>query len=103
MIRVNYCQEGDHHRLAVSGHAGYDDSGRDIVCAGVSSLSLALFAYLPAVAVIREAQYSSGELLIDCTGGIATMAAFDMAMTGYMNLANNFPQCVDVYIASDGG
>ena len=103
MIRVNYSVDGARHRLSVRGHAGYDDSGRDIVCAGVSSLSLALFAYLPEVSVIREACYSSGEVLIDCTGGTAARAAFDMAMTGYTNLSIQYPQCVEIYTASDGG
>ena len=103
MIRVNYCDEGVRHRLSVEGHAGYDDSGRDIVCAGVSSLSLALFAYLPEVSVIKEARYSSGGMYIDCTGGTAARAAFDLAMTGYTNLSIQYPQCVEIYIASDGG
>lgn len=103
MIRVNYCKTGDRHRLALSGHAGYDNTGHDIVCAGVSALSLALLAYVQTQAEIREAQYESGELLIDCVGGPRTEAAFDMAMTGFTNLANKFPRCVDVYIASDGG
>jgi uncharacterized protein YsxB (DUF464 family) len=103
MIRVNYSREGDRHRLSIEGHAGYDNSGRDIVCSGVSALSLALFAYLPDVAVIHKAQYSSGALLIDCAGGTAVQAAFDMAMTGYLHISAKYPQCVDVYIASDGG
>lgn len=103
MIRVNYCRTGERHRLALSGHAGYDNTGNDIVCAGASAISLALLAYVQTKADINEARYESGELLIDCIGGPRTEAAFDMAMTGYANLAHKFPQCVDVYIASDGG
>lgn len=103
MIRINYWNSGDHHKIAVSGHAGHGSSGHDIVCAGVTAISMALFAYLPEVAVIREAQYGSGELLIDCTGGTAARAAFDMAITGLANIAQKYPQNVDIYIASSGG
>lgn len=103
MIRVNYCRDGKRHRLAVKGHALYSDSGHDIVCAGVSSLSLALAAYLKTAAVMHEVKYDSGELLIDCSGEDAAEAAFDMAMTGYLNLAHHYPQNVEVYIAANGG
>lgn len=103
MIRVNYFQEGNCHRLSVSGHAGYSNNGNDVVCAGVSALSLALAAYLPTVANISELRYDSGELLVVCYGGKEAEIAFDMAMTGYLNIADKYPQHVEVYFAANGG
>lgn len=103
MIRVNYLREGNHHRLSVKGHAGYATHGDDIVCAGVSAISYALLGYLNhAGCDISEAQADSGNLTIDCEDKRAE-PAFDMAMVGYLQISRKYPQCVDVYIASNGG
>lgn len=42
MITVLIEQDGLEHRVTVAGHAGYAEKGQDIVCAGVSSLFVAL-------------------------------------------------------------
>lgn len=39
MINIEYASPADgEHILTVSGHAGYAEAGKDIVCAGVSAL-----------------------------------------------------------------
>lgn len=39
MIQVNAVRENGHYRtFSIEGHAGYADSGQDIVCAAVSAL-----------------------------------------------------------------
>ena len=98
MIRVDYTRKGSHHHtLTVHGHAGYDDTGRDIVCAGVSAISYALLGYLYHVGyVVEDVKTESGDLSLSCVGGDA---AFDMAMVGYLQIARAYPQCVDVHIA----
>lgn len=99
MIRINYCREGDRHRLAVDGHAGYAPAGSDIVCAGVSAISFALLGYLQQCEVEAEISGGGGSLTIDCRGGELVAGAFDMALTGWLQIAKNYPQCVEVYIA----
>lgn len=47
MIEITYYP--DEYKLAVSGHSGYAEKGKDIVCAGVSSLFYALAASLDAL------------------------------------------------------
>lgn len=43
MIDVFICKSGDHYiRFQVKGHAGYAEIGKDIVCASVSALTIAL-------------------------------------------------------------
>ena len=43
MIDVFICKSGDHYiRFQVKGHAGYAERGKDIVCASVSALTIAL-------------------------------------------------------------
>lgn len=105
MIRVNYLQGDGSHRLCISGHAGYDNSGRDIVCAGVSSITCALVNYLThrTLEHVVEVHAGSGEATIVCRCGGLPDIAFDMALIGYLQFQANYPQHVEVYIASDGG
>ena len=42
MIEITYCK----YRMEFTGHAGYEESGKDIVCAGVSALYVALIEEL---------------------------------------------------------
>lgn len=103
MIRVNYCREGDRHRLTVDGHAGYAPAGSDIICAGASAISFALLGYLQQCdAEMTECDVSAGSLTVDCRGGERVAGAFDMALCGWLNIAANYPHHVDVYIAAQG-
>jgi uncharacterized protein YsxB (DUF464 family) len=101
MIRINYCRDVDWHRLSVTGHAGYAEAGKDIVCAGVSAITFALLGYLNQEANV-ECQYSDGEISVDCVGGENVKAAFSMALAGYTQMAEEYPKHVAVYIASQG-
>ena len=46
MIRCLYEKKGNRHILKISGHAGYDNEGRDIVCAAVSAIFYTLLGAL---------------------------------------------------------
>jgi uncharacterized protein YsxB (DUF464 family) len=101
MTRINYCREGELHRLSIKGHAGQAEKGRDIVCAAVSALAFALLGYLIANnAQIDAIQADDGEIGIDCRGGDE---AFAMAVTGFTQIAEAHPQYVELYIAANGG
>lgn len=100
MITVRYERAGCHHRLTVEGHAGYSKQGNDIVCAAVSSISWTLIGYL----VEEEPEYTAadtdrGYMEVTCTGGEKAANAFDMAVLGYRQIAQKYPQCVEVQIA----
>lgn len=58
MTRVHSAWEGDTWRMRVTGHAGYDETGRDIVCSAVSALCCALGA---AIAQEPGAEVLAGE------------------------------------------
>ena len=45
MVHVEYALMQDFIKISVSGHAGYAEKGNDIVCAGVSALTAALFVF----------------------------------------------------------
>ena len=104
MIRVNYLQGDDSHALSGTGHAGYDDSGRDIVCAGVSSITCALMNYLTNRVLddVEEVHAGSGEATIVCRRSDLADAAFDLAMFGYLQSSHEYPRNVEVYISAQG-
>lgn len=55
MIRVVIGRKDDHIRsFKVSGHAGYDDYGKDIICSAISML---------AINTVNSLQYIAGETL----------------------------------------
>lgn len=104
MIRINYCREGDRHRLTVDGHAGYAPAGSDIICAGASAISFALLGYLQQCDTeMTECDVRPGSLTVDCRGGERVAGAFDMALCGWLNIAANYPHHVKVYISAQGG
>ena len=58
MIVIKTLQRGNEFKISVQGHAGYAESGKDIVCAGVSAITCTLHEYL----VRREADGGVVEL-----------------------------------------
>ena len=46
MRKVKYYEQNDEISLEVRGHADYDEYGKDVVCAAVSTLAQTLLAYL---------------------------------------------------------
>lgn len=61
MIVVEVSQEG----VSVTGHAGYSESGNDIICAAVSALAQGLYHSLQALTSDRISyRLSDGNLLI---------------------------------------
>ena len=103
MIRINYFRAGDEHKLAVMGHAGYAEHGRDIICAGVSAISFALLDYLQhSECEIKEASVADGEMRLICKGEDVVRSAYEMAVGGYRQIAESYPQYVEIYIAAIG-
>ena len=97
MIRIRYHGDRDHHCLRIRGHAGYAPAGSDIVCAGVSALSLALLAYLRQTGE-GDGTERSGEMTLRCRRTEKTDGAVQTALTGYLQIAGTYPQHVEVHI-----
>lgn len=101
MVRAKYTVEESTHTLCVIGHANYAEYGKDIVCAGVSALVQALIGWC-------EENYDTvncisidpkeGEVIISCDGGNDVAAVFYMASVGMEQLANNYPDHVQIDI-----
>ena len=89
MIRVT----AERGRLTLEGHAGYAPTGKDIVCAAVSALVLALAERLQEKNLVRELIMRPGYVRIAMRGadrehGISEMRAAAAGET--------VPQCVEV-------
>ena len=99
MVRATYTVEDTTHTLVVIGHANYDEYGKDIVCAGVSALVQALIGW------IEENHYKAdcisidpkiGEVIISCEGGEDIAAVFYMAYIGLLQIADSYPDHVQI-------
>jgi len=62
MITIRFIKKKDNYvSFEVDGHAGFDDIGKDIVCAGVSSIAYMGINALMEVAKIPELIYEVGD------------------------------------------
>lgn len=101
MVNATYRAEEDTHTLTVYGHANYAEYGKDIVCAGISSIVQALIGW------IEENYYKAncisvspkeGEVIISCEGGEDVAAVFQMASIGLEQIADSYPDHMQINI-----
>ena len=98
---ISYNHELLELSLKVEGHAGYDEEGKDIVCASASILAYTLAQMLSYYegGVESDINLESGNTIISCKcKGLSPFTkavhAFNFAETGYRLLAHNYPQYV---------
>jgi uncharacterized protein YsxB (DUF464 family) len=101
MVRATYTVDENTHTLTVTGHANYAEYGKDIVCAGISSIVQALIGWL------EENYYKAknitvnpkeGEVIISCEGGEDIEAVFNMASIGLEQIADSYPSHMQIDI-----
>lgn len=106
MTEIRYTVKDGEHMLCVSGHAGYSNRGNDIVCAAISAISYALLGFLENNED-DEPSFSyktgDGELIVFSNASERVDAAFETTLIGYRQIAQKYPQYVDVYISAFGG
>ncbi len=91
-------------RMEISGHAGYDEKGKDIVCAGVSALLYALAAVLDDAEkrgrTTAELEESEGAAVIWADPGMGSLnevkAYFRMCVKGIKVIQEQYPQHVEI-------
>lgn len=101
MVSVKYRVEEDTHTLTLFGHANYAEYGKDIVCAGVSALVQALIGWLEEnyyKAKCISLDPKEGEVIICCEGGVELAAVYHMTAIGLEQLANCYPDHVQIDI-----
>lgn len=101
MVKAKYTVNENTHTLDVSGHANYAEYGKDIVCAGISAIVQALIGW------IEENHYKAdcisvdtkdGEIVISCEGGDDISAVFNMAYIGLEQIADSYPDHMQIDI-----
>ena len=101
MIRAQYRKDGSSHFLKLTGHADYAEHGEDIVCAGASSLVYSLLGWLENNSedmTYTVSDVHSGNVEITCEGGERAATAFEMAAIGLLQLADSYPDHVEIDI-----
>ena len=101
MVRATYTVNENTHTLTVIGHANYAEYGKDIVCAGVSSLVQALIGWIEENSWKAESvsvDPKEGEVIISCEGGEDVAAVFYMASIGLEQIADCYPDYVQIDI-----
>ena len=90
-MRDIYCRDhAGRWELSIIGHAGYDDSGRDIVCAAASALTYALAEYCDT----EYERLAAGDTKLVITKTERNRHALETACTGYRQLAEAYPDHV---------
>ena len=99
MITVHYSTDGNVHELSVEGHAEYAEHGKDIVCAGVSALTQALLGWIDdhsgCVTDLEGPAVQRGHFWMRCKGNKTVTIAFQVAVTGFKQIANAYPGHVE--------
>ena len=101
MVRAKYTVNENEHTLVVLGHANYGEYGKDIVCAGVSALVQALIGWIEENSWKAECirvDTKEGEVLIACDGGDDVAAVFYMVSLGLAQIADSYPDHVQIDI-----
>lgn len=91
MTRVYAEQDGDTIRLECRGHAGYAESGKDVVCAAISAICQTLYLWCrnaEGVAITRE-HMEPGRFVLEARG--PCWEPWRAAVLGLISLAQGYP------------
>lgn len=98
MIRVVYHR--DYHRVSVTGHAGSDEKGKDLICASASILAYTLADYVKKLKDEDRVKFDliaieEGDTNISCSPYYDDIdevtAVFDVICRGFELLARDYP------------
>lgn len=110
MIRVALRQDERSAQFIISGHANYDEKGKDIVCAGISTLTNTLANMVRMWADAKLVPLwmiwpddSPHHIYVETGDDPAINAALDSIMTEYCQFAGQYPDYVQVQILDAGG
>ncbi len=100
MIKARIKQDKDYYAMTLDGHAGYNNEGKDIVCAAVSTVFYSLVLMLSNCEG-ADVTYSDvpGNSNVVCKGtSEEIMAAYKMARLTLLHLAKQYPQNIKIIV-----
>lgn len=96
MIRAQILETGGLLTLIMTGHAGYDETGRDIVCAAASMLADALAGTMQILDPRTIRQADAGHMRVQSPAGDAARCLYFHTAVGLYQLAAAYPAHVAV-------
>lgn len=96
MTRVYASRQGDRFRLECRGHAGYAESGKDVVCAAVSAICQTLYLWCKNTdgVTIEDEAMKPGEFMLTARGPCGE--PWKAAVLGLMSLEAGYPAHIRV-------
>lgn len=98
MIKIGIERQGDTYTVTMEGHAGFKEAGKDIVCAGLSTLAFTLInclEHLQERERVEEFDYILRDGMIKATfTGDSTelLATLETIEIGFLMMAENYPK-----------
>ena len=106
MIKVIFAASPEKLSLRIEGHAGYAEHGKDIVCASASILAYIVAQYVEYednqgnLKTPAEIKLESGDTVVSCEPKEEMLKwlwdAYQFAKMGFLILAHNYPQYVEL-------
>lgn len=106
MTHISYGRAGEGLYIEAAGHSGFAESGKDVVCAGVSTLIFTTYFYLRKIqseGYIEQLEKREADGFVSifarCAEGEQKLlnTAFEMAITGLEMLAESYPHNVTIH------
>lgn len=95
MTSIEYSINKNTIELTASGHAGFDEIGKDIVCSAISILIQTLVAEMGNVADSYDFEMRGGYAWVKAEGDIV-VHVLDTIITGFRLLEENYPEYIEV-------
>lgn len=86
--------------IDIKGHAGYEEQGKDIVCAAVSALAQGILCYLEKMGMVEAKKVESGHLHMTLKMREMTIQMTDMLFMACDEIEQFYPGSVEVDIGN---
>lgn len=103
MTKVKIVETEERVTILLKGHAEYDSTGRDIVCAACSVLAQSLINALQVLEIPSSWRQLEGEMGLSFRKEGEWKGAYTMAKVGYEMLAKSYPRNVTVQTDEGAG
>ena len=95
MIEITYTKIKDGFTLDITGHAGSNEPGKDLVCCAVSTLFFTLANRIGGISDEPSVSYKAGEGHIEARGK-DTLEPFETILTGLTTLSGQYPEYITI-------
>lgn len=103
MTEVKFDYNGDIRKVEISGHAGYAEQGKDIVCSGISTLSQAYMYFIQELeqkgkAIMVSLLMAEGNFfMVSRAKSPEAEGAFEMLRVGLEAMADTYPDNLKIF------